>query len=66
MAKKKEQKNDVVTIKCYGTVEKMRRQEAIKEYKEGMLYCDGSERDRYTTIYLQLIDGYKYCTDEYC
>ena len=33
-------------------------------YLEGMACCDGSERDRYTNIYLDLAAGEEHCTDE--
>ena len=56
-------KNNIVTIHVYNQVEKMKRSEAIKKYLEGMRFCDGSERDRYTNIYLQLIDGKDECFD---
>lgn len=55
---------DMVTIKCYGKEEQMEREEAKAFYLEGMMCCDGSERDRYTNIYLQLLDGNDYCSDE--
>lgn len=56
-------KNDIVTITCYGVTEKIKRQDAIEKYLEGMMCCDGSERERYTNIYIQLIAGNKHCTD---
>ena len=59
MAKKK----DMVTITCYGREETLPRSAAIKKYKEGMMCCEGSERERYTNIYLQLIEGQTKCTD---
>ena len=56
-------KNDVVTIHCYKKVEKMNRKDAIKEFYEGMLYCDGSEQERYANIYGQLMEGITECYD---
>lgn len=56
---------DMVTIICYQQKERLERQEAIKKYYEGMLYCDGSEKERYTTIYCQLLEGKKVCSDEF-
>ena len=38
-------------------------EEAIKEYLEGMSCCEGAERERYTNIYLQLIEGCTKCED---
>lgn len=54
---------DIVTIHCYNQVEKMTRKEAIAKYLEGMRECEGSERERYTNIYFDLIDGKMECFD---
>ena len=55
---------DSVKITCYGVTKIWNdRQSAIKEFREGMMCCDGSERERYTNIYLQLISGYTECVD---
>jgi hypothetical protein len=35
----------------------------IKEYQTAMIYCDGSEADRYRNIYGDLIAGKKECMD---
>ena len=57
-------KLDAVKITCYGETKIWDdRQEAIKEYLEGMSCCEGAERERYTNIYLQLIDGCTECED---
>ena len=58
-------KKDIVSIICYGKEEQMERNKAIKLYEEGMLCCDGSEKERYTNIYLDLINGLKVCRDEH-
>lgn len=55
--------NDIVTIKCYGTEEKMTRKAAIAKYQEAAAVCEGSEKERYTNIYFQLLDGNMVCTD---
>jgi len=55
--------NDIVTIHVYNTVEKMTRKEAIAKYLEGMRECEGSERERYTNIYFDLIEGKMECFD---
>lgn len=55
--------DDIVTITCYNQTEEMVRRDAIKFYADGMAYCDGSERDRYTNIYLQLMGGDMVCHD---
>ena len=57
-------KKDMVTIICYRKKERMERKEALAKYLEGMMCCDGSERDRYTNIYCQLIEGRTLCSDE--
>lgn len=62
-----EKNKDTFTIICYGkakTYKESRRKALIKEFLEGMMCCDGSERDRYTNIYLDLIEGKKVCSDE--
>ena len=53
-----------VTTVCYGE-EKVwdSRQEAMDYFLEGVMACDGSERDRYATIYSQLAEGANYATD---
>lgn len=57
-------KLDAVKITCYGETKIWDdRQEAIKEFLEGMDCCDGSEKERYTNIYLQLIEGCTECED---
>lgn len=57
-------KDNGVTVVCYGKTEHWNsRQEAINYYFEGMLSCEGSEQDRYTKIYSELISGCKVCTD---
>lgn len=55
--------DDEVTVTCYGVTEKMSRRNAIKKYAEGMACCEGSERDRYADIYMQLMAGYYDCHD---
>lgn len=50
---------DIVTITCYGRTKTYTRKEATKKFLEGMMMCEGAERDRYTNIYLDLLDGKK-------
>ena len=57
--------NEKVWITCYRKKEEMTRKEAIDKYYEGMMYCDGSERERYTRIYCQLMEGFRQVSDEY-
>ena len=57
-------KLDSVKVTCYGVTKVWGdRQDAIKHFLEAMAYCEGSERERYTNIYLQLIDGCTECID---
>lgn len=55
---------DSVKVTCYGE-EKVwdSRADAIAFYLEGMTMCEGSERDRYTNIYLRLLEGCTECED---
>ena len=57
-------KLDSVKVVCYGQ-EKVwdSRDEASQFYLEAMAATEGSERDRYTNIYLQLQAGNSVCTD---
>ena len=53
-----------ITI-CYGRRELWRiRKEAADFFLEGMASTEGSESERYATIYTKLILGYKVCSDE--
>ena len=58
-------KKDIVTVLCYNKEKQYTRAEALKEFREGMIYCDGSERDRYTSVYLGLEAGLSYVDDEW-
>jgi hypothetical protein len=54
-----------VTTVCYGEKKVWdSRKEAMDYFYEGMLCCEGSERDRYTNIYCKLAEGARYATDE--
>ena len=55
--------SDVVTITCYGKTTKTTRGKALKEYREAIRYCEGSERDRYVNILMALEDGETECSD---
>lgn len=54
----------MVTIKCYNKEEQMERKEAIDFYEEAVISCEGSERDRYMNVLMDLYFGKDYCTDE--
>lgn len=59
-------KIDPVIVICYGEEEFWGdRAEAIAFYLEGMMACEGAEKDRYTNIYLQLIEGCEVCKDKF-
>lgn len=62
--KARKKKDDIVTITCYGRTEKVPRKDALNFYLEAMMNSEGSEQDRYTTIYCQLKEGQKVCSDE--
>ena len=54
------------TITCYSktkTYKESQRNKIAKEYKTAMLCCNGSEADRYSNIYQDLIAGEKECMD---
>lgn len=54
---------DIVTIICYGKTEQMEREKAKEFYLNCMANSEGSERNRYTNIYLDLVAGLSVCTD---
>jgi hypothetical protein len=55
---------DRVTTICYGQKKEWDdRWEAVDFFKEGAMACDGSEKDRYTTILLKLLAGETTCYD---
>lgn len=57
--------NDKVVVKCYGQEKEYKRKDAIKEFKICALMSEGSEKERYCNILIQLLDGETYCTDEW-
>ena len=57
--------NGAITI-CYGHREYWRsRKEAADYFLEGISTSDGSECERYSKIYAELICGKTLCTDDY-
>jgi hypothetical protein len=53
-----------VTVRCYGKTRYFHdREDAEKQYLEAMVMSEGSERNRYTEVYLQLKEGLDLCTD---
>lgn len=54
----------MVTTICYGIKKEWNsREEAMASFLDGMRYCEGPERDRYTNVYIKLLDGEEVCTD---
>lgn len=55
---------DSVTTICYGQKQVWNsRKEATAFFLEGMNACEGSERERYTNIYMKLLSGLFVCDD---
>ena len=53
----------IITV-CYRQRQEWNsRKEAEMYFLEGMMNSDGSERERYTAIYLKLLAGDAICTD---
>ena len=59
----KKQLKEKVSVTCYNKTKTMTRGEAISMYYEGMLCCEGSEGERYTNIYWQLMEGFTKVSD---
>ena len=58
-------KLDTVTITCYGSTEVWdSRKEAVDFYLRAITGSEGSECERYTKIYTELLMGKEVCTDE--
>ena len=56
---------ETVKVICYGEEETWASREKAKQfYLECMTMSEGSERDRYTNIYLDLVEGKTVCVDE--
>jgi len=56
--------NTMVDVICYGTRKTWNnRNDAIKFYLDGVMMCDGSERERYMNVCLDLLSGKKVCSD---
>jgi len=56
----------MISITCYNqtkTYPESKRKALIDEYREGVLCCDGCEKERYMNVYLMLEAGYDKCTD---
>ena len=56
----------MITTICYGKADHWKsRKEAIEFFLDCMRNSEGAERDRYTSIYFDLLDGKNVCTDEH-
>ena len=54
----------MVDVICYGKRDTWNsREEAKKFYFDGMMCCDGSERNRYMNVYIALVNGDNVCSD---
>ena len=56
--------NETVYVECYNIQNTMTRREALEKYYEGMKCSDGSEHERYESIFFQLLEGYIECSDQ--
>lgn len=57
--------NSKVTTVCYGRTQVWpSRQAAIDHFSEGADACEGSEKERYSTIVMKLLMGWNICTDD--
>ena len=55
----------MVTTICYGKEDKWeRRSDAIEFFMAGVIECDGSERERYLNVLIDLQSMKDVCTDE--
>lgn len=54
---------DPVQVTCYGQTKTWERKEAIAFFFQGMMECDGAEKERYCNIYCQLVCGAKEARD---
>ena len=56
--------SDPVTTICYGQKQEWDdRWKAVDFFKEGVMACDGAEKERYTNILLKLLVGETECSD---
>lgn len=53
----------MVTISCYGKLEQLEREDAIAKYTEAVAATEGSERDRYMDILMDIYEGKDFCSD---
>ena len=56
--------NEKVKVTCYRETKTMTRRKAMEFFYEGMKCSEGSEHERYETIFFQLLEGRTNCSDE--
>lgn len=53
-----------VITKCCGKVTKWNGREQAKDFfLEAMMNSEGAEHERYSAVYIQLVNGLSFCTD---
>ena len=57
--------SDEIKVYCYTKEPEIftNRRDAIRKYKEGILCSEGSEKERYTNVLMDLLDGFNICWD---
>ena len=55
----------IVVVTCYGKTETLPRQQALDKYLEAMCGSEGSEHERYESIYFQLMFGASRASDTF-
>ncbi len=56
--------DEIVYVTCYRKRKQYTRRKALKFFYEAIQGSDGSERERYETIFFQLLEGCIECSDE--
>lgn len=56
--------NEIITVRCYYKEEKITRKDALKKYRDGYYCSDGSERERYAKVLMDLMADKTYCDDK--
>ncbi len=55
---------EIITVRCYYKEEKLTKTDAYKKYREAYECSDGSEKERYMEVLMDLADGKDYCDDK--
>lgn len=56
--------SDMVTVICDGKESEMERSDAVNHFLHLMAISEGSEKERYTRIFQELISGATICSDK--